>query len=412
MQIEKISISKLNPAKYNPRKDLKPGDAEYEKLKRSMDEFGYVEPIIWNKRTGRVISGHQRLKILKSMGYADVECVVLDLDEVKEKALNVALNKIGGEFDIPLLTDLLKDLSDSDFDATLTGFDLTEIDELFSKADDKEGKDDGYDVTKALEESSFVNRGDVWLLGKHRMLCGDATNPEDVKALMDGKKANLILTTPPYNVNFESASGLKIKNDRQDSENFYNFLLSSFKNMASHLAEGGSAYIFHADTEGLNFRKAFIDSGFHLSGVCIWEKNSFVMGRSPYQWGHEPILYGWLKTGKHKWYAGRAESTIWQYDKPKKNADHPTMKPIPLLCYPIKNSSAVNSIVLDTFGGSGSTLIACQQMDRVCFTMELDPKYASVIVRRYIELCGSDDVFLLKDNRKIPYSEVVKNDES
>ncbi len=412
MEIEKISISKLNPAKYNPRKDLKPGDAEYEKLKRSMDEFGYVEPIIWNKRTGRVISGHQRLKILKSMGYADVECVVLDLDEVKEKALNVALNKIGGEFDIPLLTDLLKDLSDSDFDATLTGFDLTEIDELFSKADDKEGKDDGYDVTKALEEASFVNRGDVWLLGKHRMLCGDATNPEDVKVLMDGQKANLILTDPPYNINFESASGLKIKNDNQDSENFYNFLLSSFKNMASHLAEGGSAYIFHADTEGINFRKAFIDAGFHLSGVCIWEKNSFVMGRSPYQWGHEPILYGWLKTGKHKWYAGRAESTIWRYDKPKKNADHPTMKPIPLLCYPIKNSSAVNSIVLDTFGGSGSTLIACQQMDRICYTMELDPKYASVIVRRYIELCGSNGVFLFKDNRKIPYSEVVKFNES
>ena len=412
MQIEKVEINNLNPAKYNPRKDLKPGDAEYEKLKRSIDEFGYVEPIIWNKKTGNIIGGHQRYKILKGMGLSEVECVVLDLDEIKEKALNVALNKIGGEFDIPLLTDLLKDLSDRDFDATLTGFDLTEIDELFSKADDKEGKDDGYDVTKALEEAAFVNRGDVWLLGKHRMICGDATNSEDVNLLMDGKKANLILTDPPYNVDFQGASGLKIKNDKQDSENFYNFLLSSFKNMSEHLAEGGSAYIFHADTEGLNFRKAFIDAGFHLSGVCIWEKNSFVMGRSPYQWGHEPILYGWLKTGKHKWYAGRAESTIWRYDKPKKNADHPTMKPIPLLCYPIKNSSAVNSIVLDTFGGSGSTLMACEQMDRICCTMELDPKYASVIVRRYIELYGSDDVFLFKDNRKIPYSEVVKLNES
>ena len=197
MQIEKISISKLNPAKYNPRKDLKPGDAEYEKLKRSIEEFGYVEPIIWNKKTGNIIGGHQRFKLLKLMGYTEIECVVLALDKLKEKALNVALNKIGGESEIPLLTDLLKDLSDNDFDATLTGFDLTEIDELFSKADDKDGKDDGYYVTKALEEASFVNQGDVWLLGKHRLLCGDATNPEDIKALMDGKKANLILTDPP-----------------------------------------------------------------------------------------------------------------------------------------------------------------------------------------------------------------------
>ena len=409
LQIENIDISKLNPAKYNPRKDLKPGEAEYEKLKRSIDEFGYVEPIIWNKRTGNIVGGHQRYKILKNMGLSEVECVVLDLDSSKEKALNVALNKIGGEFDIPLLTDLLKDLSDSDFDTTLTGFDLSEIDELFSNVNEKEGKDDGYDVTKALEEASFVNRGDVWLLGKHRLLCGDATNPEDVATLMGDQKANLILTDPPYNVNFESASGLKIKNDKQDSEKFYNFLLSSFKNMASYLADGGSAYIFHADTEGLNFRKAFIESGFHLSGVCIWTKNSFVMGRSPYQWGHEPILYGWLKTGKHKWYAGRSESTIWHYDKPKKNSEHPTMKPIPLLCYPIKNSSAVNSIVLDTFGGSGSTLIACQQMDRICYTMELDPKYASVIIRRYVEYYGRDDVFLVKENEKISYSKVIRN---
>lgn len=409
MQIEKIEISKLNPAKYNPRKDLKPGDTEYEKLKRSMSEFGYVEPIIWNKRTGNIVGGHQRYKILKDLNYQDAECVVVDLDEVHEKALNVALNKISGEFDIPLLTDLLRDLSVNDFDVSLTGFDEDEISDLFSDADAKEGKDDNYDVNKALEEATFVNQGDLWQIGKHRMLCGDATNSEDLNRLMDGEKANLIVTDPPYNVNFESASGLKIKNDKQDNEKFYQFLLSSFKNMASHLADGGSAYIFHADTEGLNFRKAFINSGFHLSGVCIWAKNSFVMGRSPYQWGHEPILYGWLKTGKHKWYAGRAESTIWHYDKPKKNGEHPTMKPIPLLCYPIKNSSAVNSIILDTFAGSGSTLMACQQMDRICYCMELDPKYASVIIRRYVESYGDENVFLVRGNDKIPYSKVTEN---
>lgn len=409
MQVEKVSISKLNPAKYNPRKNLKPGDTEYEKLKRSMAEFGYVEPIIWNKRTGNIVGGHQRYKILHDMEYKEAECVIVDLDDNREKALNVALNKISGEFDIPLLTDLLKDLSANDFDVSLTGFDENEISDLFSDADAKEGKDDDYDVNKALEESAFVKQGDLWQIGKHRMLCGDATNSEDLNKLMGDKKANLIVTDPPYNVNFESASGLKIKNDKQTSEKFYDFLLSAFKNISEHLAEGGSAYIFHADTEGLNFRKAFIDAGFHLSGVCIWAKNSFVMGRSPYQWGHEPILYGWLKTGKHKWYAGRAESTIWHYDKPKKNGEHPTMKPIPLLCYPIKNSSAVNSIILDTFAGSGSTLMACQQMDRICYCMELDPKYASVIIRRYVDSYGDENVFLVRENEKIPYSKVIQN---
>ena len=355
------------------------------------------------------MGGHQRYKILKDMKYKEAECVIVDLDDNREKALNVALNKISGEFDIPLLNDLLKDLSANDFDVSLTGFDENEISDLFSDADAKEGKDDDYDVNKALEESAFVKQGDLWQIGKHRMLCGDATNSKDLNKLMGDKKANLIGTDPPYNVNFESASGLKIKNDKQTSEKFYDFLLSAFKNISEHLAECGSAYIFHADTEGLNFRKAFIDAGFHLSGVCIWEKNSFVMGRSPYQWGHEPILYGWLKTGKHKWYAGRAESTIWHYDKPKKNGEHPTMKPIPLLCYPIKNSSAVNSIVLDTFAGSGSTLMACQQMDRICYCMELDPKYASVIIRRYVESYGDENVFLVRENEKIPYSKVIQN---
>ena len=408
MEILKLKISDLKQHPKNPRKHPK---KLLERLKRSIEEYGFTNPVLVSK-DNKILAGHARCKAAKELGISEVPVIRLDFEGAKADAYVIIDNKLNelSEWDIPLLESLIKDIEKSDFDVTLTGFDLTEIDELFSKSDDKEGKDDGYDVTKALEEASFVNQDDVWILGKHRLLCGDATNPEDVKALMDGKKANLILTDPPYNVDFESANGLKIKNDKQDSEKFYNFLLSSFKNMASSLADGGSAYIFHADTEGLNFRKAFIDAGFHLSGVCIWEKNSFVIGRSPYQWGHEPILYGWLKTGKHKWYAGRAESTIWRYDKPKKNADHPTMKPIPLLCYPIKNSSAVNSIVLDTFGGSGSTLIACQQMDRICFALELDPKYASVIIRRYIELCGSEDVFLLKDNKKIPYSEVVKND--
>ena len=407
MIIRKVPVTDINPAEYNPRKDLKPGDPAYERLKRSMTEFGYVEPIIWNEETGNIVGGHQRYKVLVAEGHTEVECVIVKMSPEREKALNVALNKVTGDWEFEALADLIKDLEAQDFDVTLTGFDAAEIEDLFSQVHDKDATDDDYDVNKALEEAAFVKPGDVWLLGRHRLLCGDATKPEDVEKLMDGKKANLVLTDPPYNVDFESASGLKIQNDKQDNDTFYSFLLAAFKNMAEHTSPGGSIYVFHADTEGLNFRKAFIEAGFHLSGVCIWKKNSLVLGRSPYNWIHEPILFGWLRGGKHRWFTGRSETTVWNYDKPKKNGEHPTMKPIPLLCYPIKNSSQVNGIVMDLFGGSGSTLIACEQIDRICHTLELDPKYATVIVKRYIEQAGSDeDVYLLREGEKVPFKEV------
>jgi DNA modification methylase len=413
MIIRKVSVSEINPAKYNPRKDLKPGDPAYEKLKRSMTEFGYVEPIIWNEETGNIVGGHQRFKVLIEEGHSEVECVVVKLSSEREKALNVALNKVTGDWEFEALADLIKDLEAQDFDVTLTGFDAAEIEDLFSQVHDKDATDDDYDVNKALEEAAFVKPGDVWLLGRHRLLCGDATKPEDVATLMDGKKANLVLTDPPYNVDFESASGLKIQNDKQDNDTFYAFLSSAFKNMAEHTVPGGSIYVFHADTEGLNFRRAFIEAGFHLSGVCIWKKNSLVLGRSPYNWIHEPILFGWLRGAKHKWFTGRSETTVWSYDKPKKNGDHPTMKPVPLLCYPIKNSSQVNGIVLDTFGGSGSTLIACEQIDRICHTMEIDPKYATVIVKRFLLQAGTDkDVYVLRDGEKVHISAVEKPSET
>jgi DNA modification methylase len=412
MIIRKVPVTDINPAEYNPRKDLKPGDPAYEKLKRSMSEFGYVEPIIWNEETGNIVGGHQRYKVLVAEGHREVECVIVKMSPEREKALNVALNKVTGDWEFEALADLIKDLEAQDFDVTLTGFDAAEIEDLFSQVHDKDASDDDYDVNKALEEAAFVNPGDVWLLGRHRLLCGDATKPEDVERLMDGKKANLVLTDPPYNVDFESTSGLKIQNDKQDNDSFYSFLLTAFKNMAEYTSPGGSIYVFHADTEGINFRKAFIEAGFHLSGVCIWKKNSLVLGRSPYNWIHEPILFGWLRGGKHKWFTGRSETTVWSYDRPKKNGEHPTMKPVPLLCYPIKNSSQVNGIVMDLFGGSGSTLIACEQIDRIAYTLELDPKYATVIVKRFIEQVGTDkDVYVLRDGEKIHISEVEKPEE-
>lgn len=406
MQIEKKKVIDLVPADYNPRKDLKPGDKEYEKLKRSIDEFGYVDPLIWNKRTSRLVGGHQRLKVLKDMGIDEVDVVVVDMDEEKEKALNVALNKISGDWDKDKLMLLITDLQGEDFDVSLTGFDPEELDDLF-KDDMKDGvKDDNFDVDKELKKPTMTKPGDLWQLGEHRLLCGDSTKEESYNLLMAGKQANLVITDPPYNVNYQGSAG-KIKNDNMKDDAFYQFLLAAFTNMEKSMADDASIYVFHADTEGLNFRKAFSDAGFYLSGTCIWVKQSLVLGRSPYQWRHEPILFGWKKKGKHCWYAGRKESTIWEFDKPKKNKDHPTMKPIPLLAYPIMNSSMTNSIVLDPFGGSGSTLIACEQTKRICRTIELDEKFCDVIVKRYIEQVGSTkNVKVVRDGLTYDYDEV------
>jgi DNA modification methylase len=410
MQIEKLKTERLIPADYNPRKDLKPGDPEYEKLKRSIEQFGYVEPVIWNKTTGRVVGGHQRLKVLLDMGITEVECVVIEMDEEKEKALNIALNKISGDWDKDKLALLIADLQGADFDVSLTGFEPAELDALF-KDSLKDGiHDDDFDVDAELQKPAVTKPGDVWTLGRHRLVCGDSTKSDTFTTLMDGKLSNLVVTDPPYNVNYEGTAG-KIKNDNMGNEAFYDFLLAAFTNTEAAMAQDASIYVFHADTEGLNFRKAFSDAGFQLSGCCIWKKPSLVLGRSPYQWQHEPVLFGWKKKGKHNWYADRKQTTIWEFEKPKKNADHPTMKPIALLAYPIMNSSLTNCIVLDPFGGSGSTLIACEQSDRICFTIELDEKYCDVIVKRYIEQAGnSDEVSVMRDGVSMKYAELAVDD--
>ena len=411
MEFKKLKIDALIPASYNPRKKLKPGDAEYEKIKNSITEFGYVDPIIVNSDM-TIIGGHQRWSVLKALGYDEVDCVVIEIDKTKEKALNIALNKVTGEWNKELLADLIKDLQSLDYDVSMTGFEPPEIDELFNDVHSKETKEDDFDVDAELSKPTLTQKGDLWLLGRHRLVCGDATSPEVFDTLLDGKKVNLVVTDPPYNVNYSSDAGT-IQNDNMADNDFYNFLLASYKNMANAMADDASIYVFHADTEGLNFRKAFVDAGFYLSGVCIWAKQSLVLGRSPYQWKHEPILFGWKKNGKHKWFADRKQSTIWNFDRPKKSELHPTMKPIALVAYPILNSSMTNGLVLDPFGGSGSTLIACEQTDRTCYTIELDEKYADVIVKRYIEQVGNDEnVYLVRNGEKIKYSDIRKDDEN
>ena len=407
MQWQTLPLGQLRPAAYNPRKALKPSDKEYQKIKNSIQEFGYVEPIIVNYDM-TVIGGHQRLTVLKDLGYTEAQCVVLHIeDEAKVKALNIALNKISGEWNEQLLADLLVDLQDAQFDLDLTGFEAPEIDQLFSKLHNKDIEEDNFDVEEELKNPPFSKAGDIWTLGRHRVLCGDSTLPETFKLLMEGKRANLVLTDPPYNVNVEETAG-KIKNDNMPDADFYNFLFCAFVNMEQNMEKDASIYVFHADTQGLTFRRAFADAGFYLSGCCIWKKNALVLGRSPYQWQHEPCLFGWKKGGSHQWHSDRKQTTIWEYDRPKSSKDHPTMKPIALMAYPIKNSTMTNCIVLDPFLGSGSTLIACQETGRICYGVELDEKFMDVIVKRYIEQVGSSDgVSVLRNGSTYTYDELV-----
>lgn len=406
-EMQLISIDKLVPYVNNARTH---SAEQILKLRSSLREFGFVNPIIID-REFNVIAGHGRLMAAKEEGIEEVPCVFVDyLTDAQKKAYILADNRMAMDagWDEELLKIEMEELQNLGYDLEFTGFDEKELADLFG-IDDKEVKDDEFDLTAALEKASFVERGDVWFVGKHKLMCGDATSSEDVAKLMEDKKANLILTDPPYNVAFKSSDGLTIQNDSMKNNDFYEFLFSSFKNMAEHLENGGAAYIFHADTEGLNFRKAFIDAGFHLAGCCIWVKDSLVLGRSDYQWQHEPVLYGFMQNGKHPWYSDRKQTTIWNFDKPKKNSNHPTSKPLDLLAYPINNSTQANAIVIDTFGGSGSTLMACEQMNRICYTMELDEKYASVILRRYVEDTNdSENVYVIRNGEKILYKDLVK----
>ena len=406
-EMELVSIDKLIPYVNNARTHSK---EQINKLRSSLREFGFINPVIIGRDYG-IIAGHGRVMAAREEGINEVPCVFVDhLTEAQKKAYIIADNRMALDagWDEEILRVEIEALQAEAFDISLTGFGEDEISDLFG-SDKTDVEDDDYDLTAALEKAAFVEKGDVWVVGRHRLVCGDATNEADVATLMDGKRANLIVTDPPYGVSFKSNSGLTIKNDSMKDEEFYNFLYKSFANMVAHTENGGAAYVFHADTEGLTFRKAFIDAGFHLAGVCIWSKNSLVLGRSDYQWQHEPVLYGFLKNGKHRWYSDRKQTTIWNFNKPKRNENHPTSKPLDLLSYPIRNSSQENAIIIDTFGGSGSTLMACEATNRICYTMELDEKYASVILRRYVEDTGdADGVYVLRGDKRIPYANLVK----
>ena len=368
MEIRKIPIEKLNPAAYNPRKDLQPGDPEYEKLKRSIQEFGYVEPIVWNKRTGNIVGGHQRYKVLLDMGMREVDCVVVDLDETKEKALNLALNKIQGDWDYIKLKDLLQELDTGEFDLELTGFDMDEIEDLMTQF--HVPGEIVEDEAPEPPEEPVTKPGDLWILGRHRLLCGDATVVEDVERLMDGKKADMVFTDPPYGLGgYAGRSGKfnAIKGDDEDVEKFYQCIPKTKER-----------YIWG----NWQVLKTVIQE--QPRDVIVWVKNNFGMGKG-YRGQYEICFYFGNFDG--------SDSDVWQIDKDV-NYKHPTQKPVALAARALKNSSKLEDIVLDLFGGSGSTLIACEQLNRTCYMMEIDPVYCDVIIRRWENFTGQKAVKL------------------
>ena len=400
MEIIYKKVDEIKEYENNPRNN----DEAIVVVANSIKEFGFKVPIIVDKNN-TIIAGHTRLKASIYLGFTEVPVIIADdLTPSQVKAFRLADNKVSevATWDVLKLLDELSDVKD-DFLMDDFGFDL---DSLF--ADEKEPEDDDFDFERAMPETPFSKLGDLYILGNHRLLCGDATSSEAVARLVGEEEVDLVLTDPPYNVDYEGTAG-KIQNDKQKDSEFFDFLTKSFNNMFSHTKSGGGIYVFHADTEGLNFRNAFINAGYKQASTLIWVKNSFVFGRQDYHWRHEPILYGWKEGSAHYFIDDRTQSTVFEYDKPRSNDLHPTMKPLELIGKLIKNSSKANDVVLDLFGGSGSTLIASEQLDRSCFMMELDEKFVDVIVKRYYNLTGDDTIKVIRDGKEINFKEISES---
>lgn len=429
MDIRTIPIYRINPASYNPRADLQPGDSEYEKLWRSINEFGYVEPIVWNEHTGNLVGGHQRFKILvNELGCTEVEVSVVNLDEQKERLLNLALNKINGRWDEEKLGRLLSELQSGGAELELSGFDDEEISDLVSSLPsdtmiEDPVEEDGFDVDQALDQINEpeTRRGDVWQLGRHRLVCGDATDSDDVALLMEGERASLVVTDPPYNVGVESDSERlaadgrkKIMNDDMPADEFAGFLYAVFKRYASIMAPTAAIYVFHSSSYQRQFEDAMNDAGIVVRSQCVWVKNAPSFGWSQYRWQHEPVFYAYLKDQSPAWYGDRRQTTVWRaglpVDEPEPSTVwevsrgdvtkyvHPTQKPLELLAIPIRNSSKEGDIIVDFFGGSGSTLMTCEQMNRACLLLELDPIFCDVIKQRYEQATGIKPVLIHRDD--------------
>lgn len=378
MQVQSIKISEVKPYDKNPRKN----DDGVEAVANSIKEFGWQQPIVVDK-DNVIIVGHTRYKAAKKLGMDKVPVVVADnLSPEQVKAYRLADNKTGEltDWDMGLLDDELADIAD--IDMSDFGFDLDLGD------DEAEVQEDDFDEEVPEEPQSKL--GQIYQLGRHRLMCGDSTNSEDVKKLVGGVRCDLLLTDPPYNVGYEGkqSSKMTIKNDRQDDDEFYKFLFDAFNAAKDNLKQGASFYIWYASSEAANFNNAANNSGLSVREELIWEKNNLVMGRQDYQWKHEPCLYGWVEGGSHSWYSDRKQTTVMHFDKPQRSDLHPTMKPVALFDYQIKNSTKLGDVVLDLFGGSGTTIMACEQDGRNACVMEYDPKYVDVIIKRWEDFTG------------------------
>lgn len=386
MNIIDININEIIEYENNPRHN----ENAVEPVANSIKEFGFKVPIILDKNN-IIVAGHTRLKAAQLLGMDTVPCLIAnDLTEEQIKAFRLADNKVGeiAEWDFAKLEEEL--ISIQDIDMSEFEFDMSMFEE------EVEPKEDNFNVEETLEEikEPKTTLGDIYMLGEHRLMCGDSTKTDDVEKLMNGIKADMVFTDPPYNIAYEGGSKKRemIKNDKVDD--FYQFLYDVYTNLFIYSKGGTPIYVTHADSERVNFTKAFVDAGFYLSGVIIWAKNNATFGRQDYKWKHEPILYGWNSNGSHNYYGEMNEDTVWEIKRPSRSEEHPTMKPIELVSRAIKNSSLQNDVVMDLFGGSGSTLITCEQLNRKCYTMELDPKYCDVIVKRWEDLTGKKAVLI------------------
>lgn len=382
MEIIKLNINEVIPYPDNPRKNDNAVDAVAESIK----QCGYCSPIVIDE-DNVILAGHTRLKALKKLKWKEVECVrKTGLTEEQKKKYRILDNKTNelAEWDFDLLEEEIDGL---DFDGFDFGFDMSAFEEPQTIIEDEPPEVDE-------ENEPITQLGDIWQLGDHRLMCGDSTDAGTVAILTDGKQADLFLTDPPYNVAYEGKTkdALTIENDKMESDKFREFLTSAFTAAVSVLKEGGGFYIWFASREHCNFETALNDSGLDVRQELIWKKNTMVLGRQDYQWKHEPCLYGWKDGASHNWYSDRCQTTILEFDKPARNGEHPTMKPVELFAYQIQNSTKKNDIVLDLFGGSGTTIIACEQTGRIGYSMELDPKYCDVIIKRYENLTGKKAV--------------------
>ena len=409
-QMKMVSIDKLVPYVNNARTHSK---EQIAKLRGSLREFGFINPVIIDKDYG-IIAGHGRVLAAKEENMDQVPCVLVDyLTAAQKKAYILADNRFAMDagWDEEMLRVEIESLQGEDFDISLTGFDEKELADLFGAGSD--AKEDDFDVDAELQKPCFSRNGDIWHLGKHRVICGDSTLPETYQRLLGDTKANLVCTDPPYLVNLESASG-KIKNDDLSDEEGYKFLHKAFSSMHDSMAKDASIYVFYATSKARVFHDAYEDAGFKVGAGLVWKKNRLVLTRTDWKYIHEPIIWGWRKDGRHRWYGNQKQTTVFEFDRIKNSKEdgcgHPSSKPVPLLAYLIQQCTQTNGLVLDGFLGSASTLIACDQLERVCYGIELEPKFVDVAVRRYVELKEgvTADVFVERDGKKITYDDLVK----